>query len=125
MLKAENYIQQEAVLAFRNNYCLKKHNPKCVMYSIPNESENGWETQKKVNTGLLKGAADTVVLLPGAISLYMECKTEIGVQSDDQKQFQRDIEALGFIYYIFRSKEQFFKILNPYLIKAGLEAYNG
>ncbi len=122
---AENRIQQECVVDFTNRYCLKKHNPRLLIYSIPNESEDAWETQKKKNIGLLPGASDTVVMLPGGISLYMECKTQVGVQSSKQKEFQERIEDLGFRYYIFRSLQQFYTILNPYLINAGLEAYNG
>ena len=122
---AENYIQQQAVLHFTNNYCLKRHEPRLLIYSIPNESEDAWETQKKKNIGLLPGASDTVVCLPGGYSLYMECKTQIGVQSPKQKEFQDRIEALGFKYYIFRSVKQFYTILNPYLTQLGLEAYNG
>jgi hypothetical protein len=91
-----------------------------LIYSIPNESENSWETQKKVNTGLLRGASDTVVLLPGAVSLYLECKIPEGVQSPAQKAFQERIEALGFKYHIFRSLTQFYDILKPYLQEAGI-----
>ena len=84
------------------------------MFSVPNESENGWEAQKKVNVGLLRGASDTIVLLPG-VALFMECKTTIGVQSPAQKEFQERVTDLGFHYYIFRSLEQFKTIINPYL----------
>lgn len=122
---AENKIQQVCVVDFTNRYCLKRHNPRLLIYSIPNESEDAWETQKKKNIGLLPGASDTVVMLPGGVSLYLECKTQIGVQSSKQKEFQERVEALGFKYYIFRSIQQFYQILKPYLINAGLEAYNG
>jgi len=122
---SEGIIQQDCVVHFHNNYCLPKHNPRCVIYSIPNESENAYETQKKVNLGLLRGASDTVVLLPGAKSIYMECKTDTGYQSKYQKQFEENVKALGFEYHVFRSKEQFYNILNPHLAAAGLEVYNG
>ncbi len=122
---AENKIQQECVVDFTNRYCLKRHNPRLLIYSIPNESEDAWETQKKKNIGLLPGASDTVVCLPKGLSLYMECKTMVGVQSPKQKEFQDRIEALGFKYHIFRSMQQFYGILKPYLIQSGLEAYNG
>lgn len=122
---AENKIQQECVVDFTNRYCLKRHHPRLLIYSIPNESEDAWETQKKKNIGLLPGASDTVVMLPKGISLYMECKTLVGVQSPKQADFQQRIEALGFKYYIFRSLKQFYSILNPYLLAAGMEAYNG
>lgn len=122
---AENYIQQQVVIHFNNNYCLKKHSPRLMIYSIPNESEDSWETQKKLNIGLLPGASDTVVLLPGPIALYMECKTQIGVQSSKQKEFQERVEALGFKYRIFRSIREFYSVLNPYLKELGLGVYNG
>lgn len=89
--------------------------PRCVIFSVPNESENSWETQKKVNTGLMKGASDCVILLPNAVCLLMECKTETGYQSPAQKAFQARVEMLGFHYYVYRSLEQFQEILKPYL----------
>lgn len=122
---AENAIQQECLMDFNNRYCLERHEPRLLIYSVPNESENAYETQKKVNTGLLKGVSDTVVLMPGGASLYMECKTDIGYQSAAQKKFQERVEKLGFTYGVFRSLKQFYDILNPHLTKAGLEAYNG
>lgn len=122
---AENFIQQSCVMPFHNNYCLEHHSPRCVVFSVPNESENSYETQKKVNTGLLRGASDVIVLIPMAVCLFLECKTEIGQQSIYQKKFQKNVEALGFPYHIFRSTEQFWNIVNPYLIAAGLEVYNG
>lgn len=116
MKKAENLIQQECVMSFRNKHCLKHHNPRCVIFSVPNESTDGWEAQKKVNTGLLRGVSDCIILLPGRISVFMECKTPDGVQSEDQRKFQLQIEALGFDYHIYRSLDQFWNIINPYLI---------
>jgi hypothetical protein len=85
------------------------------MFSVPNESENGWEAQKKVNVGLLRGAAGTIVLLPGSICLFMECKTQIGVQSPAQQDFQERVRLLGFHYHIFRSLEQFQQIISTYI----------
>jgi hypothetical protein len=110
MLNSEAKIQQDCLIWFNNNYCLKSHEPRCMMFSIPNEGENAWEMQKKKNTGLLRGASDTIVLIPG-IPLFMECKTNIGVQSPSQKEFQERVESLGFKYYIFRSLEQFQTII--------------
>ena len=114
MLKGENYIQQSAYIWFNNQFCLKSHNPRCLMFSVPNESENAWEAQKKVNTGLLRGASDCIVVMPDTV-LFMECKTEIGTQSPDQKIFQERVEALGFKYHIFRSLDQFQRIINTYI----------
>lgn len=115
MLLGENLIQQNCVIWFNNAYCLKHHDPRCVIFSVPNESENGWEAQKKVNTGLMRGASDCIVLLPDGVALFMECKTPIGVQSDAQKSFQERVQLLGFNYHIFRSLHEFQQILNRYI----------
>lgn len=115
MKHAENYIQQQSLMWFRNGYCLAHHSPRCCIFSVPNESENGKEAQKKVNMGLMRGVSDCIMLLPGGIALFLECKTDIGVQSTAQKIFQQQVEDLGFKYHIFRSLEQFKIIINQYL----------
>lgn len=84
------------------------------MFSVPNEGVSAWETQKKVNTGLLRGAADCIVLLPNA-ALFAECKTSTGVQSKAQKEFQSRVETLGFTYFIYRSLEEFQKNILTWL----------
>lgn len=75
--------------------------------------------------GLMKGVSDLIILLPNATALFFECKTEIGFQSRTQKAFQEDIESLGFTYCLFRSEKQFWELLTPHLIEAGLEVKNG
>jgi hypothetical protein len=102
----ENIIQQEIYIWFSNNYCLKSHKNRCLIFSVPNDSINAIETKRKINTGLLKGASDLIVVLPNKI-LFIEIKTEKGVQSENQKDFQNRIEILGFQYYLVRSLEQF------------------
>lgn len=120
MKVAESRVQQEAVLWFRNNFCLKHHSPRCIIYSVPNESEDSWDIQKKINTGLMSGAADLVVLLPGGHVLLPETKTPIGYQSPSQKLFQLQCEELGHIYFVYKSLEQFKELVTPYLIKSGV-----
>jgi hypothetical protein len=102
----ENLIQQEIFIWFNNNYCLKSDKNRCMIFSVPNDSINAIETKRKINTGLLKGASDLIVILPNKV-LFVEIKTEKGVQSGNQKDFQNRIEVLGFEYYVIRSLEQF------------------
>lgn len=102
----ENNIQQEIFIWFNNNYCLKTHKNRCVIFSVPNDSINAIETKRKLNTGLLKGASDLIVILPNKI-LFIEVKTEKGVQSDMQKDFEKRVNTLGFDYYLVRNLEQF------------------
>ena len=105
----EAKIQQDIVLWFNNNYCLKHHNPRCMIFSVPNDSINAIETKRKVNTGLLRGVSDLIVVLPNKI-LFVEIKTEKGVQSEYQKDFQNRVELLGFEYHIIKNLETFKKI---------------
>jgi len=102
----ENNIQQEIFIWFNNNYCLKTHKNRCVIFSVPNDSINAIETKRKLNTGLLKGASDLIVILPNKI-LFVEVKTEKGVQSDMQKDFEKRVNTLGFDYYLVRNLDQF------------------
>ena len=64
------------------------------------------ETKRKVNTGLLRGVSDLIVIIPNKI-IFVELKKEKGIQSEAQKEFQKRIELLGFEYYLIRSLNQF------------------
>lgn len=108
-IQSESSIQSSAVKWFTNNYCLKHHDPKYVIFSVPNEAiqKMAW---KQINTframGLKSGVSDLIVLLEGKV-LFIEFKTEKGVQTPKQKDFQRAVEMLGFEYHICRSLEDF------------------
>src|SRR5690606_21894851 len=62
--------------------------------------------RKLINTGLLKGVSDLVVVLPQKV-IFVELKQPKGVQSKFQKVFQNRVEKLGHEYYIVRSLEEF------------------
>lgn len=68
----------------------------------------------KKATGLLPGASDLVVVLPGIV-LFMECKDEKGRQSKAQIDFELSVNRLRHNYHVFRSLEQFQEIINRYL----------
>lgn len=117
---AESFIQQSVVREFNNNFCLKHHSPRCCIFSVPNESESSRDVQKKINTGMMKGAADCIILLPGPVTIFAECKTLTGYQSPAQKSFQERVQQLGFVYFVYKSLEQFQEIMKPHLQKAGV-----
>lgn len=102
----ESKIQQQIIIWFRNNYCLKHHDPRCAIFSVPNEMQ-----MKFFNTGLMPGVSDLIVLIPDKV-LFVECKTENGKQSEKQKEFQKIVEGLNFKYYLVRSLEEFIRCLN-------------
>jgi len=126
MIQTESKIQQEALIWFNNNYCLTKHNPRCIMFSVPNELGGevggllkrlrvptkavnevvGFIMRKMINIGLRRGASDTIIVLPSK-TIYVEFKTPIGTQSSDQLEFENIITGLDQDYHLVRSVEEF------------------
>lgn len=113
-MKTEAQIQNEIVKFFHNTYCLKHHNPRCCIFSCPNElaGNNKIATMQAKATGLMAGVSDLIVLLPN-VALFVEVKTTEGRQSDKQKDFESIVTGLGFKYFLVRSLEDFQAI--PYL----------
>lgn len=137
---SESEIQAQAVRWFNNEYCLKHHNPRCQIFSVPNEiammlrgilQETRLPEQKidqiiavlsqrMKNMGLRRGASDTVVVIPGK-TLFVEFKTETGYQSEKQKEFQAAVESCNQSYYVVRSLEGFQRIIHDNMDKEGLK----
>jgi hypothetical protein len=104
----ESKLQQEIFNFYQNNYCLKFHNPRGMIFSIPNGgTRNKLEAITMKATGLLAGASDLIVILPNGKLSFIELKTDTGKQSDKQIDFENRVNALGFEYKIIRSLEEF------------------
>lgn len=108
-MKTEGRIQQEIVTWFTNKHGLKHHDPKYLIFSVPNEGKNAKEQMYKKMLGLKSGVSDLIVLMPNRC-MFIECKDHVGKQSDNQKHFESDVLALGFEYYIIRSLDEFIKL---------------
>ncbi len=107
----EDQLQQKIFTWYNNEYCLKNHIPRHVIFSVPNGgSRNVIEAKKLKATGLLSGVSDLIILQPNK-TLFIELKIEKGVQSDKQKDFENVVSNLGFNYYIVRSLDEFKKII--------------
>ncbi len=113
MTKSEARIQQEIVVWFKNNYCLKHHEDQALIFSVPNEREGVHIMKKLKQTGLMSGVSDLIVVMKNIV-LFVEVKTETGVQSKTQKDFEKKVSALGFDYILVRSLNNFKNILNNY-----------
>lgn len=105
-MKTESKIQQEIVMFFRNNYCLKHHNPRCAIFSVPNEGRNPREQMQKKQTGLMSGVSDLILVVNGRV-FFLEIKDEKGVQQPKQKDFEKTILAQGLNYTVLRSLNEF------------------
>ena len=103
--ETESKIQQDCFVWYSNTYARYENG---IMFSIPNE--NNGSQQRKVNTGLLRGVSDTIVIHKG-VCMFVEFKTLTGVVSEYQKQFKNNVEKQGFKYYIIRSLDEFKKII--------------
>lgn len=112
-MKTEDKIQQEIVMWYRNTYCLKHHNPRNIIFSVPNDSKDAKEQMRKIATGLFSGVSDLIVIHFGKI-LFIEIKTEVGKQSDKQKDFENIVLSHNFQYYLIRSLDEFKKMISLY-----------
>lgn len=90
----------------RNNYGLKHHSPRLMMFSVPNESSNLQEQLKKRSTGMLPGVSDTILVVPGRV-IFVEFKDHKGKQSPAQVEFQQGVTELGHEYWLIRSLDEF------------------
>lgn len=131
--RLENNLQADIVLWFNNNYCLKHHNPRSIIFAVQNEMASQiagaikakvpkvlWSiidktvqivVSKAVTFGFKKGVSDLIVVIPNKV-LFVELKTETGKQREEQENFEKIVEALGFNYYIVRDLQTFKDIIN-------------
>lgn len=102
----ESQFQRAVVryLRLRNIFC----------FSIPNGVHlTTIQSKIAVAEGLLHGVSDLIVLIPNKV-IFAEIKNPNGKgkQSDNQKEFQKTVESLGFEYFIWDNwdkVEQFVK----------------
>lgn len=59
----------------------------------------------------MAGFPDLIIFLPNTELLLVELKSEVGVQSDDQKAFQKDVHPFGHFVYIVRQVPAFERLL--------------
>lgn len=101
----ENQLQQSIYLWFTNTYVIK--DKRCMILSIPNGGLRDKMTAITMKaTGLYKGAADLLVVFRGWVG-FVELKTETGIQSPHQRQFEAHCIEAGIPYRLVRSLAEF------------------
>ena len=110
----EQVIQQECYIWFNNTYCLKKHNPRLIIHSVPNGVAIELPPKDKsrvldllLKTGMVPGISDLIIHGVKGRCIMPECKNLTGKQSPEQIEIQCRIELLGGIYFVFRSLLEF------------------
>lgn len=108
--QSESRIQQEIVRWFKNNYCLRHHSLRCIIQSVPNESKSKQETLVKLSMGMLPGASDLLVVLPGVV-LFVEVKRPGEKPRENQREYRDTVTALGFRYDVVTSLDEFQQLI--------------
>ena len=113
MNREESKIQSECFIWYNNNFCLKFHNPRGMMFSVPNElgGRNKVGTALARSTGLMAGVSDAILILPNSKIIFIEFKTAKGRQTEKQKEFEERVKKHGYEYFIIRSLDEFKKLI--------------
>lgn len=88
----------------------KKEYPNFLIFSVPNEAIYR-RREYFHQLGALSGVSDLIIVTDKRV-LWVECKSDTGRQSTEQRQFQSCVENLGYNYYIVRSLDQFKEIIS-------------
>jgi len=111
-MQSESKVQQQCVQWYNNTYCLVHHNPRGLIFHIPNQNQ-----YKLTNIGVLAGVSDLIIILPTKPNeatgqlIFVEVKDNTGKQSDKQRAFECRIDALGYTYAVVRSLEEFKQLI--------------
>ena len=107
----ESDMQQRCVAWFRFQY--KRE----LLFAVPNGGKSPGTAKERAiagkrleKEGVLAGVSDLILVCDGSVT-FLEAKTEDGTQSDEQRLFQAMAEAMGWPYFIFRSLEEFQRIV--------------
>ena len=110
-MKTESRTQQDCAMWFWNTYPQYRG----LLFEINNNSENAREGMRHRCMGRVKGVADMCLLAPGGVSVFIEFKTETGVQSPAQKEWESTITNAGHRYCIVRTEQEFRNLIHIYL----------
>lgn len=100
----EHLIQKSIVDFLRLN--------RIEVFAVPNGGRRDAVTGAMLKAeGATAGVSDLIILLPKK-PVFVEVKTKNGRQSENQIEFQKRVERLGFEYYIWRSVDDAVKWKN-------------
>jgi hypothetical protein len=116
-MNTENRLHQECYIWLHNTL----PHLRGLYFEIHNNAFSAVSGARHKAIGRIAGVADNCLLLPfGAGPVFFEFKTEIGKQSEKQKEWQDLVMRNDYMYHVVRSLEEFKKICKYY----GLTAKN-
>lgn len=108
----EDQLQAKIVKEYNNRYCLKHHEPRNMIFSIPNGGlRNKIEAMKMQATGLLAGASDLIIIHFGVIH-FVELKKEGEKPRANQLDFAERVKANGFNWHYFDNEIDFWNVFS-------------
>ena len=105
-MQSEIKLQAECFQWYWNTHI---HERGLLCYNLNNSANKIQGNQNKA-LGLIKGRSDMVLYRESGV-IMLEFKTESGVQTKEQKEWQSIVEAQGFRYEIIRNFNDFKKII--------------
>ena len=112
--KEEEHLQINCISWFDYQY------PKLqkLLFAVPNGgSRNKIEAKNLKKQGVRAGVSDLVLLYHTTQYpfLAIEFKAKKGVQSKEQKEFQKSVESVGGLYVLIRSFDEFQQLIVSYM----------
>lgn len=108
----EARLQQDCVVWFRNTYPHQRYR----LIMIHNNPRSAIDGTRLIGMGMMKGASDLIYLRESSgitvLPHFLECKLPMGYMSPEQKVFQSRVQGYGWKYDVFRSLEEFQKLIN-------------
>jgi len=98
--------------------------PPCRFLHVPNEDDgmlSKEQRSKRIAMGMWPGAADLLIMMPKARGGWIELKTKTGPQQDNQIEFERAAQLLGWPYEICRSVEEVAATAERWIAPLGLK----
>ncbi len=89
-----------------------------LLFAVPNGGARSKATAGRLKAeGVVAGVSDLLFLVPRGKyhGLCLETKTPKGRQSPEQKEWQKKVEAQGYLYKIYRNFDEFRTILDKFL----------
>ena len=78
-----------------------------LLFHVNNKARNAIEGNKFKAMGVIAGVSDLIYLKPGGKPIFIELKTDAGIQSHEQKKWEIVVTNAGYEYIICRSLEDF------------------
>lgn len=98
----EEQMQSEVAIWFWNTFPDYRR----MLFHVDNNSVNSIVGARKKSLGVCKGPSDFVLVLGKGKVCFIEFKTDIGVQSPEQKDFEQKVIERGHEYKIVRTVEK-------------------